>query len=40
MEDILLRCTKTELIALINQMVSRYPDLELFIVRSEVGKDE
>jgi hypothetical protein len=40
MEEILQRCTKTELIALINQMVSRYPDLELLIVRSEIGQDE
>ncbi|MFX0046491.1 MAG: hypothetical protein ACFE8Z_11635 [Candidatus Hermodarchaeota archaeon] len=40
MEEILQRCTKTELVALINQMVGRYPDLELLIMRSVIGKDE
>jgi hypothetical protein len=37
MEKILERCTKAELIALIHQMVERYADLELLILRSAVG---
>jgi len=31
MEEILERCAKAELIALIRQMVDRYPDLELLV---------
>jgi hypothetical protein len=37
MEKILGRCTQAELIALIHQMVERYPDLELLILRSAAG---
>jgi hypothetical protein len=40
MEEILQRCTKTELITLIHQMVSRHPDLELLVMRSAIGDDE
>jgi GNAT superfamily N-acetyltransferase len=40
MEEILQQCTKTELVALINQMVSRYPDLELLVLRSAIGEDK
>lgn len=40
MEEILQQCTKTELVALINQMVGRYPDLELLVLRSAIGEDK
>jgi hypothetical protein len=40
MEDILGRCAKAELIALIHKMVDRYPDLELLIMRSAAGNVE
>ena len=40
MEEILEQCTRTELIALMCQMVDRYPDLELLVMRSAAGNAE